>query len=170
MSAATSLCIHRHRKQFGFSMVEALVALVVLGVGMLGVASLYVVTLRASGSAISRTQAVNLASDLGDRIRANRTAGTAYALTDIDAGPAAVDCMGASADCSPADMAAYDLNEWRQQVAATLPAADASVVVDTSTSPTTYVITVSWLEAQENDAEDADPEDNRLSYVMRMQI
>ena len=58
----------------GFTIVEALVALVVLAVGMLGIASLYVTTLRASGSATSRMQAINLAGDLGDRIRANRTA------------------------------------------------------------------------------------------------
>jgi type IV pilus assembly protein PilV len=170
MSTASSLRFPKSRKQHGFSMIEALVALVVLGVGMLGVASLYVVTLRASGSAISRTQAVNLASDLGDRIRANRTAGSAYALEELDTGSTSTDCQGASADCSPADMAAYDLSEWQQQVAATLPAAQASVEVDISTNPTTYVITVSWLEAQENEGEDADPEDNRLSYVLRMQI
>jgi type IV pilus assembly protein PilV len=165
-------------KQSGFSMVEALVALVVLGVGMLGIASLYVVTLRTSGSAISRMQAVNLASDLGDRIRANRMARSAYALDGIEDEEAeedeeseeSADCMGADKDCNAAAMAAYDLSLWQQQVVATLPSAQATVVVETGTTPTTYTITVSWLEAQENDAANADPEDNRLSYVMRMQI
>lgn len=174
-------------------MVEALVALVVLGVGMLGIASVYVVSLRSSGSAISRMHAVNLASDLGDRIRANRMAGTAYAMSGIEADASDPDesegegageseegeseesggssgCMGADRGCNAAAMAAYDLSVWSRQVAETLPAADATVEVDTSTNPTTYTITVSWLEAQENDADNADPEDNRLSYVMRMQI
>ena len=64
----------KNTPQYGFSMVEMLVALVVLGVGMLGMASLYVTTLRASSSAISRMQAANLASDIADRIRANRNA------------------------------------------------------------------------------------------------
>jgi type IV pilus assembly protein PilV len=159
------------RKPAGFSIVEVLVALVVLGVGMLGIASLYITTLRSSGSAISRMQAVNLASDLGDRIRANRAAGTAYALSEIGELDDESDaCLGADKNCSPADMAAYDLNLWQRQVVGTLPSAQATVVVDTSTNPRTYTITVSWLEAQENDAEGADPEDNRLSYVMRMQI
>lgn len=163
------------RKSSGFSMVEALVALVVLGVGMLGIASLYVVTLRSSGSAISRMQAVNLASDLGDRIRANRTAATAYVLNGItadeeDEEDESAGCMGADRNCSPAQMAAHDLHLWQQQVLAALPSAQATVAVDTSTNPNTYTITVSWLEAQENDAEGADPEDNRLSYVLRMQI
>ena len=78
MSARRSMYANR-LGQRGFTIVEALVALVVLAVGMLGIASLYVTTLRASGSAMSRMQAINLASDLGDRIRANRTAEAAYA-------------------------------------------------------------------------------------------
>ena len=64
----------------GFSLVEVLVALIVLSVGMLGIASLYVDSLRAGRTALLRTQAVFLATDMADRIRANPTAGAAYAL------------------------------------------------------------------------------------------
>src|SRR5258707_3864497 len=62
----------------GFTMVEMLVALVVLAVGMLGVASLFGISLHSGSSAIARMQAVNLAADIGDRIRANRRAAGAY--------------------------------------------------------------------------------------------
>ncbi len=149
----------------GFSMVEALVALVVLGVGMLGIASLYVVTLRTSGSAISRMQAVNLASDLGDRIRSNRNAGTAYEHNGEGATEDSDRCMGVSANCSAEEMAAYDLALWQEQIEAALPGNPTGTVdVDTATNPTTYTITITWLEAGQAD------EDNRLSYVMRMQI
>ncbi|HET6591523.1 MAG TPA: type IV pilus modification protein PilV [Xanthomonadales bacterium] len=58
----------------GFTLIEALVALVVLGVGMLGVAALYLDTLRGGRSALYRQQAVSLAADLGDRLRADRNA------------------------------------------------------------------------------------------------
>lgn len=151
------------KRMQGFSMIEALVALVVLGVGMLGIASLYVVTLRTSGSAISRMQAVNLASDLGDRIRSNRNARDAYqgegAAEDSDS------CMGASANCGAEEMAAYDLALWQKQIEAALPGDPTGAVeVDTTTNPTTYTITITWLEAGQAN------EDNRLSYVMRMQI
>src|SRR5436853_7178145 len=61
----------------GFTMIEMLVALVVLAVGMLGVASLFGISLHSGSSAITRMQAVNLATDLADRIRANRAAGDA---------------------------------------------------------------------------------------------
>jgi type IV pilus assembly protein PilV len=151
----------RDSGQQGFSMVEVLVALVVLCVGMLGIASLYVVTLQSSGSAISRTQAVNLASDLGDRIRANRNVPDSYTfdgtgtLTDQS-------CVGSSASCSPAQMAAHDLFIWKQQIESTLPGSPTgTVALDESTVPRTYLITVSWTEPSQPD---------RLSYEMRLQI
>ncbi len=55
-------------------MVEALVALVVIAVGMLGIAGLYLSSLQASRSAKLRSHAVELASSIADRIRANREA------------------------------------------------------------------------------------------------
>jgi len=148
---------NRKARARGFSMVEALVALVVLSVGMLGIASLYVVTLRSSGSAISRMQAVNLASDLADRIRANRTAREAYEEAGADE-----ECVGETAACSPDDMAAHDLFLWDAQLEATLGASAAgSVAVDGAGALRTYTITVSWKEPGE-------PEE--LSYQLRMQI
>jgi type IV pilus assembly protein PilV len=157
-TAITSFDLNRNRAR-GFSIVEALVALIVLSVGMLGIAGLYVVTLRSSGSAISRMQAVNLASDLGDRIRANRTAETAYeAPEEVEEAT----CVGEDKDCSPAEMAANDMFLWQQQIDATLPGDPAGAVdVDTGTNPTTYIITVSWEEPGES---------ARLSYALRMQI
>lgn len=154
---------NRSGRQAGFSMVEALVALVVLSVGMLGIASLYVVSLRSSGSAISRTQAVNLASDLADRIRANRSAGNAYAaVVSTDDEPTAVDsCIGQTVICDPATMAAYDLEVWRQQLIATMPGGTTGAVsVVGTSSPRTYTITIEWKESR----------DESLSYSLRMQI
>ena len=145
----------------GFSIVEVLVALVVLATGMLGIASLYVTTLRASGSAISRMQAVNLASDLADRIRANRTAGAAYE------GPAAADeaeaknCVGSGADCSPAQIAASDLFFWNNQIASALPGNPTGTVTHTAGagSLATYQITIAWTE----------PVEGPLNYTMSFQ-
>src|SRR6185503_6410096 len=72
--------MHRTFKQSqsGFGLVEALVALVVVSVGMIGIAVLYGQGLGASRTALYRTQAVILASDMADRIRLNRRAGNAY--------------------------------------------------------------------------------------------
>src|SRR5690242_253194 len=99
----------------GFSLVEVLVALVVLGVGLLGMASLYVTTLQANGTAISRTQAVNLATDLAERIRANPNGKANYA--PATAPTAAIGCYtGVVTNCTPAQIASDDLFIWRQQV------------------------------------------------------
>jgi len=120
-----------------------MVALVVLSVGMLGIAGLYVTTLRSGGGAIYRMQAVSLAADLADRIRANRGANVAYA------GAAANNnCYGAgSVDCSPALMAANDLLVWQQQIAGTLPGGNGVVAVAGAAAPFTYTITITWTES-----------------------
>lgn len=145
----------------GFSIVEVLVALVVLAVGMLGIAGLYVTTLRASGGALYRTQAVSFASDMADRIRANPNAGTAYEGAEADN-----NCVDGGVDCSPQLLAADDLWHWRQQMNGLLPDDDgdpatpqASVDV-TEGTPRTYAITVRW----------AEPGEPQQSYVLRMQI
>lgn len=133
----------------GFTIIEVLVALVVLSVGMLGIAGLYVVTLQSGGTAIYRTQAVNLAADMADRIRANRTAGAAYA-----AGAAgALVCTGAGAvDCSPADLAGDDVLQWNTELAASLPDGGGDIAVAGAAAPFTYTITVTWSEPGQDTA------------------
>ena len=127
--------------QSGFSMVEVLVAMVVLSVGLLGMAGIYVTTLRSGSSAIYRMQAVNLAADLGERIRANRKSVALYA------GAAATSPSCITAACLPDAMAANDLYIWQQQISQLLPGNPAGTVnVDTSTTPNTVTITVSWTD------------------------
>ena len=146
----------------GFTLIEAMVALVVLSVGMLGIAGLYVTTLRSSGGAIYRMQAVNLATDMADRIRANRGANLAY-----NAAAADNNCYGAgSVDCAPAAMAANDLFVWQAQVIATLPSGNGVVAVApgvAATDPFTYTITITWRGSGETAA-------TQPSYVMTLQI
>ena len=55
----------------GFTLVEVLIALVIMSVGMLGIAGLYVHTMQAGRTSILRHHAVTLAGDIADRIRAN---------------------------------------------------------------------------------------------------
>ena len=124
----------------GFGLIESLVALVVVSVGMIGIAALYGQGLSASRTALYRTQAVNLASDMADRIRLNRVAGAAYQAAAADN-----NCESGGAACTPAEMAAHDLWVWGNDLAQQLPAG-AGTVTFTANVPPTYTIQVTWQE------------------------
>jgi type IV pilus assembly protein PilV len=129
------------KNESGFNLIESMVALVVISVGMIGIASLYGQGLRASSTALFRTQAVNLVADMGDRIRVNREGGAAY-------GGAAANnnCTAAGgATCTPAQMAAHDIFEWNARIAALLPTGVGTVTF-LGTTPPTYQIRVDWDE------------------------
>jgi type IV pilus assembly protein PilV len=131
----------------GFTLVEALVALVVLSIGMLGIAALYVESLKAGRSAIYRTQAVNLAADMADRIRVNPATEPTVAGAYTGAG-ANNNCAG-GADCTPADMAAHDVFLWRQVIQGLLPDGQGAIAYDAGPIPDQYTITISWSEVGE---------------------
>ena len=137
----------------GFSLLEAMVALVVLSVGMLGIAALHGQSLAASRSAQLRTQAVNLAGDMADRIRVNRLGGAAYAGAPENNGCDPQNGGGA-VDCTPEEMAAHDLFVWQAQLARYLPNGSGSVEY-AATNPPTYTIRVTWTEPSEGTLEHA---------------
>ena len=133
-------------KMNGFSLVEVLVALVVVSVGMLGVAGLYVNGLQAGRTAMFSHQAVTLAGDVADRIRANPRAGVEY-----DGNGAGVNhnCVAGGVDCDEAQMAANDTFFWQQQADAALPEGEVDVTFDDGVNPPEYTINVSWDEPGE---------------------
>jgi type IV pilus assembly protein PilV len=156
----------------GFTLVEMLVALVVLSVGMLGIAGLFTVSLRSGGSAIQRMQAVNLAADMADRIRANRRAAANYGATAAATGTDK-SCVGPSAVvCNPADMAATDIFVWKNAITAAFKGGTATgEVVYTPASlptlPATYLITVAWKEQAQASTDTAS---SSQSVQMRIQL
>ena len=131
--------------QYGFSLVEVLIALVVMSVGMLGIAGLYVQGMQAGRTSMFRHHAVTLAGDVADRIRANPTAAIAY----IDPAGADNNCVLGGQDCTPAQMAANDIFLWNEQATDTLPAGNVTIVFNNAVLPPTYQITVSWSEPGE---------------------
>lgn len=123
----------------GFSMIEMLAAMFVISFGLLSILGLFVKGIRTTDAAYLHSQAVVLAYDLSDRIRANPSVLSSYVLAEnaslIDPG---VDC--ASQVCTPSQLAEADLYEWRNLLAVTLPAGDANVGVGTSAA----TISISW--------------------------
>jgi type IV pilus assembly protein PilV len=131
-------------------MIESLVALVILSVGMLGIAGLYVSGVKAGRSALLRTQAVNLASDMADRIRANRRAAIAYDMTTYAGEPEDQGCINDA--CTAAELAEDDLFRWRAATEAALPGRPLPVVnVEVEElgveDADRYTVTVTWHEA-----------------------
>jgi type IV pilus assembly protein PilV len=154
----------------GFSLVEALVALVVMSIGMLGIAALYVESLRSGTSALLRTQAVALAGDMADRIRANPNAGAAYAKAVDDNGNVTPSCTTGGGICTVAQMAATDIAQWAQQLddrrddpsvgRLGLPLGRGTIAVSAG-PPLVYTITVQWTESGQTTAS---------NYVLRLQL
>jgi len=102
-------------RQTGFTLTEILVALVVLSVGLLGLAALQITGLRNNQSAYYRSIATTLAYDMADRIRANRTAedlGSYRTVAMADA-PGAGTTNCAPGPCTTAAMATYDVSHWK---------------------------------------------------------
>jgi type IV pilus assembly protein PilV len=137
----------RHaRRARGFTLVEALVALLALSIGLLGVAAMQMVGLRANVGAAVRSQATYLAYDIIDRMRANRddAANGLYQVASI---------MAANPDGSTPS--SLDLKQWKQSLTNTLPAgSDATINVDASAPPAIVVsVTITWYERALNKKE-----------------
>jgi type IV pilus assembly protein PilV len=132
-------------------MVEVLVALVVLAIGLLGIAALYLNSLQSGRTAIYRTQAVTLAADIADRIRMNRTAQAAYDSPFADA-EAPVGACATTGGCTDIQLASTDLFNWKATIAQRLPDGEGQVVVVAPVAagePANYVVTVQWVEVGE---------------------
>lgn len=100
------------------SLIEALVALVVISVGLLGIATLQLTSMKENTSALNHSRAVLYAYSMSDRIRANLAEFANYDGIDTAVGYAQ-DCM--SATCSTAQMRLADAADWADMVA-NLPA------------------------------------------------
>ena len=93
----------------GYSLVELLVAILIVAVGALGVAGLQLASARNARTALETTLATMLAEDLADRIQANE--GGTYTTGPGAPPPAFVDCL--TRDCTAAELAAFDLAVWK---------------------------------------------------------
>lgn len=134
-------------RQRGFSMLEILITLVIIAVAMLGTAGMQLNAMRLNKGSQFRTQAIFLASDMAERLEANKSEailGTyAVATTNVVSTPA-TNC--AAAACNAASLAAWDIGQWEQSVSNLLPQASWSIIQDTSGDPSTYRIIVNWID------------------------
>ena len=163
-------------QQAGFSLLEVLIAVVILSIGLLGVAALQAQSMRYNHQAYLRGQAVQLAYDMSDRMRANDsmidsngdTTSTAsgvrtgaYDSSDASGNSVAAannscaEIFGtAAADCNVLQLAADDLFNWNATLAAALPNGLGTVCLDSTPATVAcdgsgnHQIKVSWSELQ----------------------
>lgn len=136
------------RRTGGFSLIEVLIALMILSVGTLGIAAMMAASLKSKNSAYSRTQANHLAYTILDRMRANRATAIQHGY-DIALGATAVhppsgDCIGTAANCSPAEIADLDLTQWKDSLVGILPSGDGSIQTVDRNQITEVTITIQW--------------------------
>ena len=117
--------------QRGFSLIEVLIALVVLAVGLLGVAMMQMLNLQFTQSANHRTVATNLAYELVDMMRGNHSLTSRYLQVQYDSFDAAVDAA-AAAGCGRtlagrSSNPEANMARWRCEVRAALPEGEAEV-------------------------------------------
>jgi len=135
-----------------------LVALVVMAVGMLGVAVLYVEGIRINRTALYRTTAVALAADMAERIRSNQSA------VYEGIGPGLIGNCSAI-PCTPDQLADDDWFRWRQSLENYLPTGSAAEIIRTQAGPgdrmDRFDITLTWTEVGSQEP---------ISYTLAVQL
>ena len=148
--------------QTGFSLIEVLIALVVIAIGLLGIAGMQALALSNTSVARQRSLAAIQAASMGSMMRANRgywesatsvdvtatgaSSGTSWSSTTLSGSVSSqgVDC--AASTCStPLQMAAYDLQNWGLFIVQQLPKGTGRVQCAAG-NPVSCRVSVSWAE------------------------
>ena len=114
----------------GFSLVELLVAVLILAIGLTGLAGLQISGIRNNQTAYYRSVATQLAYDMADRMRSNQ-AGVAVNLYQ-NGTPGTSNSTCETGTCTPAELAAYDLKRWNDELSAKLPSGKGIVCLDST--------------------------------------
>jgi type IV pilus assembly protein PilV len=151
INRAGKIMFKRLHHQQGFTMFEMMIALLILSVGLLGIAGLQTRGQQFNHVAYTRTQAVFLAYDLMDRIRNNTD--VTVGNDNGDDGAYAINCTAAAKaldnecnanQCAPARLVTYDLTNWCIAVGNALP--EGSAVLTWAAATRQYSITLMWKE------------------------
>jgi type IV pilus assembly protein PilV len=162
------------RENLGFSLIEVLVSLVILAIGLLGLAMLQTTGMGFNTNSYSRTQATYLAYDLAERMRANVPAFQAGNYDVANTAAAATikasanftcnqtvtpSCTCDTGTCSNGTMANYDLGQWYYNLDRLLPGVKETATLATIVrAGNTATVTIFWLE------HDRDPSGARASF------
>lgn len=139
-------------KETGVGLIEVLVSLLVLTIGVLGMVAMQTRALQFSHDSIYTSQALMMAYEMTDRIRANKGNEGSYLVDYGTSVTAQSDCT--SNVCSPTQMASYDTAEWKDALAVNLPFGDGEITVDNTGPRPFYVISVRYTDQRIDQALD----------------
>lgn len=138
----------------GFTLAEVFTAILVIAIGLVGIAALYGETAQPDPEAAPRITAEQLAQTIAERVQANSAGRQGYASI------VGVICVANGKPPTRAiDAAAQEAACWQDEVQRALPNGTGSITRDLTTSPPTYVVAVSW----------SAPGAGASSYVIRVQ-
>lgn len=157
----------------GFTLIEVLISMVILAIGLLGLAAMQAVSLRDNLDSYNYQQATLLAYEMQDRIRGNSSADWTGATTGTG------ECTK-TAPCDSQTMANNDYGYWKKSVEATLPAPKTGNIVEIKSSvgmnnagckgtyPTSLCLITTWARANNKDSNKASKLDNEAHFYLEV--
>lgn len=135
----------------GFYLFEVLISLLVMSIGMLGIAAMLMVAHKASSSSYLRSQALRLAYSIVESMRANRTAAVNgnYTISNlVTSGTPAVPSQPSpncsQSVCTTQQLAAWDSWYWLNNISTSLPAGGGSIATTLSGTNTIATVIIQW--------------------------
>ncbi|MBY0572691.1 MAG: type IV pilus modification protein PilV [Undibacterium sp.] len=139
--------------QSGVSLIEIMISILVMAVGLLGLAGLQINANKYLKSSGQRSEASDAAYDLSERMRANVTGlasylanSKPYAAGSTDVPSARKVCNINTNSCSAADVAVNDMGDWYRSLQARLAGGSGFVANVPNTTVPTFDVTVMWKE------------------------
>ena len=119
----------------GYSLIEVMVAVLILSLGLAGMGLLQVINVKNTYNANSRSTAATYAKYMAEQMRANVEAYERGQFVNASTG-SANNCVGSAVDCTPQQLAQDDLNRWQNQLDDLLPQGQGIICVDGSDGAT----------------------------------
>jgi type IV pilus assembly protein PilV len=148
-------------KNSGFTLIEVLIAALVLAVGLLGLAGLQATSIKNNLSAYNRSQVTQLAYDMTDRMRANKNesldpatgniiAASTYLTMDPTTATTQANCA-TTTGCTAAQMAQNDLFQWNAALTGVLNGGTGTITAVAATR--VFTITINWDDNRDGDVD-----------------
>lgn len=156
----------------GFALMEVVIAMFVLAIGILGAGALQTMSMQTTQGAYYRSQAMLIAADIVDRMRANRFAMSSYDNVDTDTLTEAesTDCESDSG-CSAEQLASFDVQEWARLVRNRHSLPDARGVISQTAGTNRFVISISWNENEWQDGKrSASATNSKKTYQLNVAL